>query len=114
MWVCLEVETEDLEIWQNIDKLLASEFGLTHVVWGVNRANENTPVACKLPSNLFYTETTDSERGLKDRIEPLLKNLRVGYKIMVMDKSWSHQSEDSPKKITPSIKVEEEISSREV
>lgn len=96
MWVCIEIQTEDLEIWHDVDRVLANELGLTHIIWGVKKEENSKPACCKLPSNLFYIETTEKECGLKSRIVALLKPLKLSYNLMVMGDSWSHSDEKAP------------------
>lgn len=98
MWVCIEIQTDDLEIWSTVDRLLASELGCTHIIWGVKKEENNKPVACKLPSNLFHAEPTEKESEFRTRIVELLKSLQLNYNIMVMGSGWSHSDEEAPVK----------------
>lgn len=109
MFVCLEIDTEDIEIWAKIDMILANELGLTHVVWGTDKEKNNN--TCILPSNLFYVHTSMPEVILRDKIMAVLNNnWNDGFKLMIMGSSWAYQSGDSqPKPSVPSGDIEDVV-----
>lgn len=110
MFVCLEVDTEDVTMWKRIDEELATEFGLIHIIWGVRRTEKDKPVACKLPDTLFYANTGMEAHQFSITIQNKLSDMfSNGYKIMVIDdKTWSHEHLVSKLKIQESISIMEE------
>lgn len=113
MWLCLEVDTEEIEIWTEIDKLLSNNLGLTHIIWGVDDKEKSLP--CKLPGNLFHGKTSScSEKQLVKSVMEVLKPMGLSYRIIAMKNSWSHEEIKAPKSSVSEIVKEEDISSREV
>lgn len=43
MWVCIEIDLDNVEVWSQVDKILCEELGLTHVIWGINSKKEDYP-----------------------------------------------------------------------
>lgn len=101
MWVCIEIELTDTEMWSQVDKILCDNLGLTHVIWGVEREKNNIPVAVRLPANLFYgvVASTITERDLRLLIVGLLAPLQIGYNLMVIGAGlWSGDRIKAPEK----------------
>lgn len=98
MFVCIEAETTELEVWNKIDSTLANEFGLTHILWGVDTQKDNNPVACKLPSNLFCGEVSNDLKNMCNNIRERLKYLDIDFTIITMpSKGWSYREYYAPK-----------------
>lgn len=114
MFVCIEVETEDITIWKEIDNILAQEFGLTHTLWGVKAADKTTPTTCKLPSNLFYGAPTTPETQLSDLIKDRLRHFNTSFRLIAIDNSWAYRKYEN-EALTSSVIVadEQEITVRE-
>lgn len=111
MWVCIEIDLDNVKVWSQVDKILCEEFGLIHVVWGVDNQGKNLP--CKLPSNLFFGTIGMREKELSVRIQNLLSPFRIGYNLMVMENSWSHERVFAPKEGCSLVPDNSEVSNRE-
>lgn len=93
MFVCLEVDTEDVDIWDQIDTALAQKFGCVHILWGAGEDPDKTVTPCHLPGNLFYVATTEKEATLSKRILPAVQHIwSGGYRLICIGTTW-HQSE---------------------
>ena len=92
--MCLEIDTEDAEIWTQIDSTLAQKFGCVHVIWGIDTDNGREPKACTLPGYLFYVTTSQTEGEFAKLIVPILKQIwSGGYKLMCIGNRWHYQEQ---------------------
>jgi hypothetical protein len=110
MFVCLEISTDDIGIWKQIDEILYSKYGLTHIVWGVDeKRNVNLP--CTLPSNLFYAKVSITASELKQLVTEKVRGIwSGGYSIIALDtKTWSQTEKDHPKQSCFTAGVMEEL-----
>lgn len=92
MFACLEIDTEDIIVWAEIDKILAESLGLTHILWGVD-VKSKKPMYFKLPGNLFYVKSSlDRPLDFRELIETTVKNIWTGgYNIIIIKgEQWSH------------------------
>lgn len=118
MFICIEIDSEDITIWEQIDKMLASEIGATHIIWGV-AGGKNT--ACKLPSNLFYVNTIAEASDVNAKVKDIVTNLWFGaYRTLTThSKIWCSSDTPFTKPKLTTLKIKEEetedsISMREV
>ena len=90
MFVCLELDTEDLEIWSQLESSLTKKLGATQVIWG-SEGNDEKLVACRLPGNLFHINVHEKESVTLDRVKSVLESTwSGGYRFICMSTSWSH------------------------
>lgn len=92
MFVCLEIDTEDITIWTEIDKVLAEKLGLVHILWGVDRKSKK-PTCFKMPGNLFYVKSGfNSPVDFRELVETIIKYMWTGgYNLIIIkDEHWSH------------------------
>lgn len=92
MFLCLDIKTDDTIVWAKIDQLLANEFGLTHVLWGVDPRKNNKPTACKLPETLWTSPTNLSARDFGMKIKEQVKTIWSGEFTIITfpGAGWNH------------------------
>lgn len=112
MFVYLEIDTEDVDIWDQIDTALAQKFGCVHILWG--SGEDKTVVPCHLPGNLFYVNTTEKERTLSNTILPVIQHIwSGGYRLICIGASWSQSEKpyaDRSQPVASSQPVDIEVS----
>ena len=124
MFVCLEVNTDDIILWEQIEKMMANEFGLTTVLWGVEVADSAAKVPSKsiLPKNLFYgytayDNTQETCDTFNDMIEEEIRKLGVEdlRVITILHKAWTTRTIGNMNKPLPKASYidPEEIVGRE-
>ncbi len=88
MFFCLEIDTDDIQIWGEIDSSLAKNYGLVPVVWG--QANGKVSPS-KLPSNLYFISTTEKAKPLNIMIQEMIKEIWKGSfrLISIEETNWS-------------------------
>lgn len=87
MFVCLELETEDVTVWAEVDKVLANKFGLTSVIWGQSGSTTNHP--CQLPSNLYYVQSPIETAYLCDTIKKELDDRSLSFSLVVIQETMA-------------------------
>jgi hypothetical protein len=94
MFLSLDLKTDDIVLWAKIDQLLADEFGLTHVIWGVDTTNNNKPTACKLPETLWTSSTNLPARDFCLKVKEKIKTMWSGPFIImtIPGDGWSHDT----------------------
>lgn len=98
MFICIEIDSEDITIWEQIDKAILQELGFTHVLWGINGDAAEKPACFPIPSNLFHACATDTAKNISNTVHTLIRKIcSVAFNLVVIDDtSWSRQHQDVP------------------
>lgn len=116
MFICVELDTEDVILWNRLDKEIAEEVGGVHVIWGSASGDAVKKIACLLPTNLFYIDTSATTKQIGKIFIDKIQSLWIGgYRLIVLaDGDWHQDSRKYTAKQLPNTKpLEEELASRE-
>lgn len=114
MFVCVELETEDIQVWVEFDSTIAKEFGMASSIWGIDK--DKKQIVSPLPNTLYRIQTNCEAVFVRDLLVERMKNLGIGFSVMVIDDStWASDDWNGPTDLPKSkgITVTDEIESRD-